>query len=216
MRGPLLWGPLGSQPTLEALLRWTQLPGADAPPRSPVVVLGPPWLGAAMARGGTDVAAGRARAAFQALRTHRRAKKESQPLDVALAAAELPFGRGTLSALVVENVAGLPPAEGERWIAALTPLLRPGGRLIAADATSSDAAAARVARGASQLPPCSRSCRSGRVRGPFSPWASLRPPRSPPPVSTFPFDPRSPDQRSANAPFASRAARKARRFEAPV
>ena len=81
----------------------------------------------------------------QALRTHRRAKKESRPLDVALAAAELPFGRGTLSALVVENVAGLPDAEGERWIASLTPLLRPGGRLIAADATSSDEAAARVA-----------------------------------------------------------------------
>ncbi len=64
---------------------------------------------------------------------------------MALAAAELPFGRGTLSALVVENVAGLPPAEGERWIAALMPLLRPGGRLIAADATSSDVAAAHVA-----------------------------------------------------------------------
>ena len=39
----------------------------------------------------------------------------------------------------------MPAAEAERWIAALAPLLRPGGRLIAADATSSDAAAARVA-----------------------------------------------------------------------
>ena len=156
MRGPLLSGPLGSQPTLEALLRLTQLPGADVPTsaangtvsppaRAPVVVLGPPWLGAAMARGGRTLLLVESELRPQALRTHRRAKKESQPLDVALAAAELPFGRGTLAALVVENVAGLPPAEGERWIAALMPLLRPGGRLIAADATSSDAAAARVA-----------------------------------------------------------------------
>jgi len=153
MRGPLLSGPLGSQPTLEALLRWTQVAstpataaGAEgAPGRPPVVVLGPPWLGAAMARGGRTLLLVERELRPQALRTHRRAKKESQPLDVALAAAELPFGRGTLSALVVENVAGLPPAEGERWIAALMPLLRPGGRLIAADATSSDAAAARVA-----------------------------------------------------------------------
>jgi len=160
MRGPLLSGPLGSQPTLEALLRWTQLPG-DVPPkgdstkgvtgadaalsRPPVVVLGPPWLGAALARGGRTLLLVEGDLRPQALRTHRRAKKESRPLDVALAAAELPFGRGTLSALVVENVAGLPPAEGERWIAALMPLLRPGGRLIAADATSSDVAAAHVA-----------------------------------------------------------------------
>jgi len=45
MRGPLLSGPLGSQPSLEALLRWTH-------GHAPVVVLGPPWLGAALARGG--------------------------------------------------------------------------------------------------------------------------------------------------------------------
>ena len=156
MRGPLLSGPLGSQPTLEALLRWTQSPSvarteagsaatAPTPAGAPVVVLGPPWLGAALARGGRTLLLVESDLRPQALRTHRRAKKESRPLDVALAAAELPFGRGTLSALVVENVAGLPPMEGERWIAALMPLLRPGGRLIAADATSSDAAAARVA-----------------------------------------------------------------------
>jgi hypothetical protein len=155
MRGPLLSGPLGSQPTLEALLRWTQIPSdtrteegpaaAALSAGAPVVVLGPPWLGGALARGGRTLLLVESELRPQALRTYRRAKKESRPLDVALAAAELPFGRGALSALVVENVAGLPPAEGERWIAALMPLLRPGGRLIAADATSSDEAAARVA-----------------------------------------------------------------------
>ncbi|HVV48452.1 MAG TPA: hypothetical protein VHO06_02235 [Polyangia bacterium] len=143
MRGPLLSGPLGSQPTLEALLRWTAPAGEAA--RAPVVVLGPPWLGAAMTRGGRTLLLVESGQRPPALRALRRARKEARPLEVALAAAELPFRPGSLSALVVENVAGLPPDEGERWIAALVPALRPGGRLIAADATSSDAAAARVA-----------------------------------------------------------------------
>ena len=79
------------------------------------------------------------------MRARRRAHKQSRGLDVALAAAELPLGRGTLSALVVENVGGLQDDEAARWLAALVPCLRPGGRLIAADATSSHTAAARVA-----------------------------------------------------------------------
>ncbi len=138
MRGPLLSGPLGSQPSLEALLRWTQGHG-------PVVVLGPPWLGAALARGGVALVLVESEARPQALRVRRRARKENQPLDVALAAADLPVRRGSLSAVVIENAAGLEPVEAQRWVAALIPSLRPGGRLIAADATSSDAAAARVA-----------------------------------------------------------------------
>jgi hypothetical protein len=155
MRGPLLSGPLGSQPALEALLRWSfgpsnPPPGAGAGTAlaaapAPIVVLGPAWLGSAVARGGRALLLVESEVRPQAVRALRRARKESQPLDVALAAAELPFRRGSLSALVVENVAGLAAAEAERWIAALAPLLRPGGRLIAADATSSDAAAARVA-----------------------------------------------------------------------
>jgi hypothetical protein len=138
MRGPLLSGPLGSQPSLEALLRWTQ-------GHAPVVVLGPPWLGAALARGGTSLVLVEGDVRPQALRARKRARKENRPLEVALAAADLPFRRGSLSALVIENVAGLPAGEAQRWIGALTPALRPGGRLIAADATSSDDAAARVA-----------------------------------------------------------------------
>jgi hypothetical protein len=145
MRGPLLSGPLGSQPSIEALLRWTAPAPGAAPDPAPVVVLGPPWLGAALAGGGRTLLLVEREARPQALRAARRARKETRPLDVALAAADLPFRPGTLSSLVVENVAGLPPEEGERWIAALAPMLRPGGRLIAADATSSDAAAARVA-----------------------------------------------------------------------
>ena len=46
---------------------------------------------------------------------------------------------------MVENVAGLPEPDAARWLAALVPCLVPGGRLIAADATSNTGAAARVA-----------------------------------------------------------------------
>ena len=50
-----------------------------------------------------------------------------------------------VGALVIENAAGLSTEEARRWIGALAPSLRPGGRLIAADATASRQAAARVA-----------------------------------------------------------------------
>ena len=123
---------------MEALLRWT----AD---RAPVIVIGPAWMGEVVSRGGRTLVLVEAEARPQALRARKRARKEGRPLDVTLAAAELPLRRGSLSALVVENVAGLSDEEAARWIAALCPCLRPGGRLIAADATSSEAAAARVA-----------------------------------------------------------------------
>ena len=119
-------------------MRWT----AD---RAPVIVLGPPWLGDAVSRGGRTLVLVESELRPQALRARRRAQKEGRPLDVTLAAADLPFRRGALSALIVENAAGLSNEEAARWIAALVPCLRSGGRLVAADATSSDAAAARVA-----------------------------------------------------------------------
>ncbi len=119
-------------------MRWT----AD---RAPVIVLGPPWLGDAVSRGGRTLLLVETELRPQALRARKRAQKEGRPLEVTLAAAELPLRRGSLFALVVENVAGLTDDEAVRWIAALVPCLRPGGRLIAADATSSDVAAARVA-----------------------------------------------------------------------
>jgi SAM-dependent methyltransferase len=109
-----------------------------------VVVLGPPWLGNAVANGGRTLVVVEAATRPTALRAQRRARKEQRPLDVAIAAGELPFRRGSLSAIVVENVAGLPAADAARWLEALVPCLRPGGRLIAADATASTDAAARV------------------------------------------------------------------------
>jgi hypothetical protein len=138
VKGPLLSGALGSGPTLAALLRWTE-------GRVPVVVIGPPWLGDVVATAGRALVLVEPEVRPIALRARKRAHKQSRPLDIALAGAELPLARAVLPALVVENVGGLQEQEAARWLAALVPCLRPGGRLIAADATSSTAAAARVA-----------------------------------------------------------------------
>jgi hypothetical protein len=138
VKGPLLSGALGSAPTLAAVLRWTE-------GRAPVVVIGPPWLGDAVATASRVLVLVEPEARPIAVRARRRARKQNRALDVALAAAELPLARGLLPALVVENVGGLQDDEARRWLAALVPCLRPGGRLIAADATSSKTAAARVA-----------------------------------------------------------------------
>jgi hypothetical protein len=123
---------------LAALLRWIE-------GRGPVVVLGPPWLAEAISSAGPALGLVETATRPTALRARRRAGKAGRPLTVALAAEQLPLRRGSLGALVVENVAGLSIEEAARWLAALVPCLRPDGRLIAADATSSTDAAARVA-----------------------------------------------------------------------
>jgi hypothetical protein len=137
MRGPLLSGPLGSAASLAALARWVDGAG-------PVVVLGPGWLAEALAE--------KARVLFLddpadrrvIVRARRRAQKGGRAIDFAIAGADLPLRRASLGALVVENVAGLSIEEAQSWVAALVPCLRPGGRLVAADATASTSAAARV------------------------------------------------------------------------
>jgi hypothetical protein len=138
MRGPLLSGPLGSSAALEALVGL--LAGYD-----PVVVLGPPWLGEALAASMRVLLLVESEERVAVLRVRRRAAKAGRPLTIAVAGGELPLRPGSLGALVVEDVAGLDPADAERWIGALVPCLRPGGRLIAADTTGSPAVAARVA-----------------------------------------------------------------------
>jgi hypothetical protein len=141
MRGPLLSGPLGSAAALQAMARWS----AGLVPESPAVVLGPLWLGEALAATGRVLILVEPDHRAALARVRRRAARAKRPLQIALAAAELPLRPGSLGLLVVENVAGLPTAEAARWLAALAPCLRPGGRLLAADATSSTEAAARVA-----------------------------------------------------------------------
>ncbi|HEV3030344.1 MAG TPA: hypothetical protein VG319_01820 [Polyangia bacterium] len=138
MRGPLLSGPLGSAASVAALGRWTD--GA-----SPLVVLGPVWLAETLAATTRVLFLDEPDDRRVLVRARRRADKISRPLAIAIAGADLPLRRGSLGALVVENAAGLPADEAARWIAALVPCLRPGGRLVAVDATRSSDVAARVA-----------------------------------------------------------------------
>jgi hypothetical protein len=138
MRGPLLSGPLGSAASIAALGRWTS--GV-----APVVVLGPVWLAETLAEMGRVLFLDEPDDRRVLVRARRRAQKAGRELAIGLAGAELPLRRASLGALVIENAAGLSAEEASRWIAALVPCLRPGGRLVAIDATSSPEAAARVA-----------------------------------------------------------------------
>ena len=138
MRGPLLSGPLGSAASLAALARW--LDGV-----APVVVLGPVWLAEALASSTPVLFLDEPDDRRVLVRARRRADKAGKALTIGIAGADVPLARGSLGALVIENAAGLSDEEAQRWVAALTPCLRPGGRLVAVDATSSPVAAARVA-----------------------------------------------------------------------
>jgi hypothetical protein len=138
MRGPLLSGPLGSAASLAALTRWVAGVG-------PVVVLGPVWLAEALAGSTPVLFLDEPDDRRVLVRARRRAQKASRPLTLGIAGAEVPVRAASVGALVVENVAGLAVDEASRWMASLVPCLRPGGRLVAVDATSSPSAAARVA-----------------------------------------------------------------------
>ena len=137
MRGPLLSGPLGSAASLAALGRW--LEGA-----APVVVLGPVWLAETLAATARVLFLDEPEDRRVLVRARKRAEKAGKALAIGMAGAELPLRRASLGALVIENTAGLSTEEAARWVAALVPCLRPGGRLIAIDATGSAEAAARV------------------------------------------------------------------------
>jgi hypothetical protein len=138
MRGPLLSGPLGSAVSITAIERW--LAGVG-----PVVVLGPVWLAETLAATTGLMFLDEPDDRRVLVRARRRAEKTGKKIAIGVAGAELPLRRGSLGALVIENVAGLSAEEAARWVDALVPCLRPGGRLVAVDATSSHAAAARVA-----------------------------------------------------------------------
>jgi hypothetical protein len=138
MRGPLLSGPLGSAASLAALERWATGVG-------PIVVLGPVWLAETLASTTPVLFLDEPDDRRVLVRARRRAAKAGKRLAMGVAGAELPLRRGALGALVIENAAGLSAEEASRWVSALVQCLRPGGRLIAVDATGSPAAAARVA-----------------------------------------------------------------------
>ena len=137
MRGPFLSGALGSATSLAAILRWAK--GAD-----PVVVLGPLWLGVTLAAEVRILMLVATDDHKPLKRARRRALKVGRAFEVAVGGAEVPLRPRSVGAMIVENVAGLDAATARRWFESLVPSLRPGGRLIAADATGDLAAMARI------------------------------------------------------------------------
>lgn len=138
MRGPLFSGPLGGGAVLDALVRRLRDAG-------PVVVLGPLWLGETLAAELPTVLLVEAEERPRARRTVRRAATSGRRLTVMLAGVELPLARGTVNTLLIESVSTLAAPEAAEWLATLVPLLREGGRLIAADVTEDPADEARLA-----------------------------------------------------------------------
>jgi hypothetical protein len=138
MRGPILSGPLGSAATLDGVLDVVNQDGV-------LVVIGPLWLG--------DVLAARLRVILliepeeraRARRVARRALAAGRRLTIAVAGADLPLAAGTVDNLLIESASTLDGEAVTRWMATLVPTLRPGGRLIAADATDDPAIEARLA-----------------------------------------------------------------------
>jgi len=138
MRGPLLSGPLGSAAALDAIGRWCD--GART-----VVVIGPLWL--------AEVLSGRVRVLLlvepeerpRARRAARRMAGAAHRFTVALAGVDLPLVPRSVDALLVESAATLDAEARARWFSTLVQVIRPGGRLIAVDATPDVAVEARLA-----------------------------------------------------------------------
>lgn len=114
-------------------------------PVGSVVVIGPLWLGEALSARVSVVLLTEPEERSRARRVARRAASAQRRLTVVLAGVDLPLRVGSVGALLVEGASTLDAAAIERWLSALVPTLRPGGRLIAADATGNPAVEARLA-----------------------------------------------------------------------
>ncbi|MEO8211872.1 MAG: hypothetical protein ABI560_01715 [Myxococcales bacterium] len=138
MRGPLLSGPLGSATTLDAVAKSL---GAAAS----VVVIGPLWLGEVLSTRVRVLLLAEPEEKPRARRAARRTAAAGQRLTVATAGVDLPLALGGVEALLVESASTLDAEAISRWMATLVPVLRPGGRLMALDATDDPAVEARLA-----------------------------------------------------------------------
>ena len=111
----------------------------------PIVVIGPLWLGETLAAELPTVLLVEPEERPRARRTIRRATAAGRRLTVMAAGVDLPLARGSVSTLLVESVSTLPAPQAAEWLATLVPVLREGGRLIAADVTEDPADEARLA-----------------------------------------------------------------------
>lgn len=109
------------------------------------VVIGPLWLGETLAAEVPTVLLVQPEERPRARRTVRRANTAGRRLTVMVAGVELPLARGSVDALLIESVSTLAAPEAAEWLATLVPVLKEGGRLIAADVTEDPADEARLA-----------------------------------------------------------------------
>jgi len=138
MRGPLLSGPLGSASVLDALLVRLREAGKTA-------VIGPLWLGETLSAEIPVVLLVEPEDRGRARRVAKRAAAAGRRLTVVVAGVDLPLLPGSVDALVIESAAALSSDELARWTETLVPALKPGGLLIAADATDDPAVEASLA-----------------------------------------------------------------------
>lgn len=111
---------------------------------TPVAVIGPIWLAETVSAEVSTLLLVEPEERRRADRAARRARAEGRRLMVALAGVGLPLHRGSLGALVVEGASTLSGDAVARWMTALVPALRPGGRLLAFDATDDPAVETRL------------------------------------------------------------------------
>lgn len=137
MRGPLLSGPLGSAATLAAVARWLR-------PHGPMVALGPSWLGATLSAELPVLALVGPDERDVARKAQRRAAREARRFQAAFGGSSLPLRPGGVGAILVEGLCDLGHEESARYVVELVRALRPGGRLVALDATREREAEARL------------------------------------------------------------------------
>jgi len=140
MRGPLLQGALGSPATLDRVCRLVR-------GHEPVVVLSALWLAEALASEMAVLALVEEEKRRAAARALRRARKHGLPLAIVVAASEVPLGRASVGAILVDNLVDIEEeAAAHELLVGLLPVLRPGGLVLSLDATKNPALEARASK----------------------------------------------------------------------
>ena len=137
---------MGSASTLAAI-------GRALGTAATVVVIGPLWLGEVLSASVRVLVLTEGQERPRARRAVRRAAKTvthgaaatGHGLTVALVGVDLPIATGAVDALLIEGASTLDVDAIARWMVALVPAVRPGGRLIAVDATDDPATEAKLA-----------------------------------------------------------------------
>jgi hypothetical protein len=138
MRGPLLSGAVGSAVTLRRLSEMVR-------GHAPVVVIRSPWLGLTLSSE-MSVVALLPREALGAARRRQRRKNAGLPGSLfALAGAALPLAPASAGALVVPDLAEVPPAELVPLLLQVSELIRPEGLFVGLDRTKDASVEARLA-----------------------------------------------------------------------